>query len=153
MMCVLVCLCCGRGAGDVLDECRGGVLHRYLFDSRNGPCRLRSSDFEVPLETCVGPFGKPRPTGYFSCLGEASSAGGKGSALATRAVAASAVLTAPKSPTVQLVARRDVSAGLDGRRVDLDLDESTLASVYQAIAQALHRSVQRRYSGETYAAA
>ncbi len=55
------------GAHDVLDVCHGHYLNRSFFSSTDGTCFNRTDGFVLPLDECVGPFGKPRPYGYFSC--------------------------------------------------------------------------------------
>ena len=56
------------GDGDVLDTCNTTHLDRSFFASRDGSCQNRTGGFDgLPLHTCIGPFGKPRPWGEFSC--------------------------------------------------------------------------------------
>lgn len=55
------------GRFDTLDRCNGTHLDRSFFSSVNGSCTHRTGGFSLPLDTCIGPFGKPRPWGKFSC--------------------------------------------------------------------------------------
>ena len=55
------------GPFDVIDTCDGSYLNRSFFASTDGSCRNRTDGFVVPLNQCIGPFGKPRPYGTFSC--------------------------------------------------------------------------------------
>ena len=55
------------GAFDTLDRCNATHLDRSFFGSTNGSCTERTDGFSLPLHTCVGPFGKPRPWGKFAC--------------------------------------------------------------------------------------
>lgn len=57
------------GGSDTLDSCNGTHLHRSFFASTNGTCTARTDSFSLPLHSCIGPFGKPRPWGTFSCGG------------------------------------------------------------------------------------
>lgn len=57
------------GTADTLDTCNGTHLDRSFYSSSNGSCTARTDGFSLPLDTCVGPFGKPRPWGNFSCGG------------------------------------------------------------------------------------
>ena len=53
---------------DVLDTVICQTLVRTIFQTSNGTCQFSDSDdrFQIPLEECVGPFGKPRPWGTFT---------------------------------------------------------------------------------------
>lgn len=55
------------GRFDTLDRCNATHLDRSFFSSLNGSCTNRTDGFSLPLHTCIGPFGKPRPWGKFSC--------------------------------------------------------------------------------------
>jgi hypothetical protein len=55
------------GDSDTLDVCNATHLVRSFYPSTNGSCTGDADDFTLPLHTCVGPFGKPRPWGNFSC--------------------------------------------------------------------------------------
>ena len=67
------------GPADTIDVCvstdngdrsgSGTAVNRSFFASSDGSCIGRTGGFIVPTEDCVGPFGKPRPMGYFSCDG------------------------------------------------------------------------------------
>jgi hypothetical protein len=57
------------GVSDTWDVCNGSHLQRSFFSSVDSTCRGRTGGFTLPLRTCVGPFGKPRPWGNFSCDG------------------------------------------------------------------------------------
>lgn len=57
------------GTDDVLDTCNRTHLTRSFYNSSNGLCIGRNSGFDLPLLECIGPFGKPRPWGEFSCSG------------------------------------------------------------------------------------
>lgn len=56
------------GSHDVFDVCNSSTLVRQFYASTNGTCAGAITDhFEVPLNGCVGPFGRPRPWGVFDC--------------------------------------------------------------------------------------
>ena len=55
------------GTTDVVDTCTATHLHRAFYASEDGSCTNQTDSFTLPLHECVGPFGKPRPWGYFSC--------------------------------------------------------------------------------------
>eukprot|EP00041_Stephanoeca_diplocostata_P002316 m.25464 g.25464 ORF g.25464 m.25464 type:complete len:1144 (+) comp13183_c0_seq5:141-3572(+) len=58
------------GTDDIRDECNATHLIRSFFTSTDGTCSSGGSpdnSFVVPLGECVGPFGKPRPWGSFTC--------------------------------------------------------------------------------------
>lgn len=57
---------------DVLDSVICQRLTRTIFQTSNGSCTTSDSDdrFLIPLEECVGPFGKPRPWGIFALISE-----------------------------------------------------------------------------------
>lgn len=65
------------GPNDVLDLCNSSTLVRQLYASTDGTCAGVSTDrFEIPLNECVGPFGRPRPWGFFDCKMPAESLAG-----------------------------------------------------------------------------
>mmetsp|Transcript_26447 Transcript_26447/g.57957 ORF Transcript_26447/g.57957 Transcript_26447/m.57957 type:complete len:167 (+) Transcript_26447:91-591(+) len=41
------------------------MLIRTFYDTEDGTCRGAGDVFRIPLNECVGPFGKPRPWGIF----------------------------------------------------------------------------------------
>lgn len=50
-------------------------LKREFFGTTNGTCAGEPTDsFDLPLGVCVGPFGKPRPWGVFTCENEEAAA-------------------------------------------------------------------------------
>lgn len=55
---------------DVFDTVICQTLVRTIFHSTNRTCSHSDSDdrFQINLDECVGPFGKPRPWGSFSLL-------------------------------------------------------------------------------------
>lgn len=55
------------GRFDTLDMCNSTHLDRSFFNSVNGSCTERTGGFSLPLDACIGPFGKPRPWGKFWC--------------------------------------------------------------------------------------
>ena len=55
------------GSSDTFDECNATHLSRSFYASTDGTCATRTDGFDLPLHACVGPFGKPRPWGQFSC--------------------------------------------------------------------------------------
>lgn len=55
------------GASDTLDLCNHTHIVRSFFTSTNGSCANQTDEFTLPLDVCVGPFGKPRPWGKFAC--------------------------------------------------------------------------------------
>ena len=50
-------------------------LRRAFYDTP-GTCGAETDHFDVPLDQCVGPFGKPRPWGEFSLVGGGAAAMG-----------------------------------------------------------------------------
>mmetsp|Transcript_12175 Transcript_12175/g.28913 ORF Transcript_12175/g.28913 Transcript_12175/m.28913 type:complete len:156 (-) Transcript_12175:121-588(-) len=45
------------------------TLVRTIFDTKNGTCNGGGNDiFHIPLNECVGPFGRPRPWGIFHMI-------------------------------------------------------------------------------------
>lgn len=55
------------GSSDTLDTCNATHISRSFYASTDGSCTTRTDGFQLPLHECVGPFGKPRPWGQFSC--------------------------------------------------------------------------------------
>lgn len=52
------------------------TLVRTIFDTEDGTCHGSDDGFSIPLNECVGPFGKPRPWGIFGLTeGENENAG------------------------------------------------------------------------------
>ena len=61
---------------DLLDAVVCQTLVRTIFEaSSNSSCQSSNADdhFSIPLDTCVGPFGKPRPWGILEAIVEAES--------------------------------------------------------------------------------
>lgn len=53
---------------DLIDDV---TLHRTIFRTKNNTCYGNDTDyFEIPLGVCVGPFGKPRPWGFFQVVSD-----------------------------------------------------------------------------------
>ena len=79
---------CRWGEFDVIDACdiATGMLSRTFYNSTNGTCIDRTGHVSIPLNECVGPFGKPRPWGTFECKvgGSRRSVGGAHSCAAPR---------------------------------------------------------------------
>ena len=57
------------GDVDLMDEIVDGMLERSFFRTNDGTCTDETDHLSLPLEECVGPFGKPRPWGKFSLSG------------------------------------------------------------------------------------
>ncbi len=55
---------------DVRDDIICQTLVRTIFDTENSTCLGTGDTFEIPLNECVGPFGKPRPWGTFRLIQE-----------------------------------------------------------------------------------
>jgi hypothetical protein len=55
---------------DVYDRLVGDELLRTIYHTADGSCTPSDNDdrFQIDLNTCVGPFGRPRPWGIFSIL-------------------------------------------------------------------------------------
>mmetsp|Transcript_16185 Transcript_16185/g.33395 ORF Transcript_16185/g.33395 Transcript_16185/m.33395 type:complete len:175 (-) Transcript_16185:81-605(-) len=53
---------------DVRDDIICQTLVRTIFDTENSTCLGAGDNFEIPLNECVGPFGKPRPWGTFRLI-------------------------------------------------------------------------------------
>mmetsp|Transcript_23201 Transcript_23201/g.72597 ORF Transcript_23201/g.72597 Transcript_23201/m.72597 type:complete len:292 (-) Transcript_23201:14-889(-) len=51
------------GSFDARDELAAGAVRRAFFDTADGSCGAETDSVRVPLDSCVGPFGKPRPWG------------------------------------------------------------------------------------------
>ena len=54
------------GDVDFLDHVDGDSLVRTLFRTNDGTCVDATDSWTLPLDECVGPFGKPRPWGKFT---------------------------------------------------------------------------------------
>lgn len=55
------------GTSDVLDSRINETFFRRTFYlSNNGNCTIETDHFTLPLNSCVGPFGPPRPWGTFT---------------------------------------------------------------------------------------
>eukprot|EP00537_Pseudo-nitzschia_pungens_P004614 CAMPEP_0172372688 /NCGR_PEP_ID=MMETSP1060-20121228/48746_1 /TAXON_ID=37318 /ORGANISM="Pseudo-nitzschia pungens, Strain cf. cingulata" /LENGTH=112 /DNA_ID=CAMNT_0013098785 /DNA_START=134 /DNA_END=472 /DNA_ORIENTATION=- len=52
---------------DVLDtiDVQTHMLLRTIYDTEDATCGGDGDEFAVPLNECVGPFGRPRPWGIF----------------------------------------------------------------------------------------
>ena len=48
--------------------CDSKTLVRTIFDTDDNTCRGTGDTFHIPLNECVGPFGKPRPWGIFRTM-------------------------------------------------------------------------------------
>jgi len=56
------------GEYDVLDECNYLSITRKIFSSTNATCSGEVTDeYHLPYDSCLGPFGAPRPWGVFTC--------------------------------------------------------------------------------------
>ena len=55
------------GEFDVLDECNRGFLIRTFYSSNDGSCVNATDSYKLEYDTCLGPFGEPRPWGVFTC--------------------------------------------------------------------------------------
>ena len=53
---------------DVRDDVICQTLVRTIFDTENSTCLGIGDTFEIPMNECVGPFGKPRPWGSFALV-------------------------------------------------------------------------------------
>ena len=61
----------GKDVYDTISICRTQTLTRTIYDTENGTCHSSNSTgdkFHIPLNECVGPFGKPRPWGSFRLI-------------------------------------------------------------------------------------
>lgn len=61
------------GTSDILDVVSHGkdnimLLHRTFFASNTSVCSGPVDDYILPVDECVGPFGKPRPWGMFTLI-------------------------------------------------------------------------------------
>ena len=45
-------------------------LRRAFYNTKDGSCGAETDHFDIPLDQCVGPFGKPRPWGEFRVVGD-----------------------------------------------------------------------------------
>lgn len=62
------------GDSDVLDILLDEqTLYRRFFSTNNVSCDNTTDGFQIPLNECVGPFGKPRPWGNITFYKKASS--------------------------------------------------------------------------------
>ena len=60
---------------DIFDKCVNAThFQRSLFSSTDGTCEGSTGSFGIPIGECVGPFGEPRPWGWFNltCTGPAA---------------------------------------------------------------------------------
>lgn len=57
----------GKDLVDAID-CDTQTLVRTIFDTENSTCLGNEDRFLIPLNECVGPFGKPRPWGIFGVM-------------------------------------------------------------------------------------
>jgi len=55
------------GDFDVLDECGALRMKRTFYASSDGTCTTETDSYELEYDTCLGPFGLPRPWGVFTC--------------------------------------------------------------------------------------
>ncbi len=53
---------------DLRDDVICQTLVRTIFDTDNSTCLGIGDTFEIPMDECVGPFGKPRPWGSFTLV-------------------------------------------------------------------------------------
>lgn len=58
------------GDADILDiiSPNGTHLNRSFFATANGTCQSRTGGFALPLDACVGPWGRPRPFGTIAVV-------------------------------------------------------------------------------------
>ena len=58
------------GHADILDSLisNGTQLNRSFFKTTDGSCEQRTGGFVLPLDTCVGPWGRPRSMGTISIV-------------------------------------------------------------------------------------
>lgn len=63
---------------DFHDELVCETLVRTIFDTDNSTCRDATDTFEIPMNECVGPFGKPRPWGIFISIHQQEQGGTSG---------------------------------------------------------------------------
>lgn len=56
------------GDSDVHDEIivDESLLIRVFYQSQDGSCQEPTDEYSLPLDACLGPFGKPRPWGKFT---------------------------------------------------------------------------------------
>lgn len=55
------------GEGDIRDVCHDLFIERSFFGSVDGSCQGEPTDvYKLEYDTCLGPFGAPRPWGVFS---------------------------------------------------------------------------------------
>ena len=58
----------GKDVRDIISS-QTQILVRTIFDTENGTCYGSGNDlFRIPLNECVGPFGRPRPWGIFRII-------------------------------------------------------------------------------------
>ena len=56
------------GSADTFDTCNATHISRSFYATTDGSCGGKATDgFDLPLHTCLGPFGLPRPWGEFAC--------------------------------------------------------------------------------------
>ena len=58
----------GKDVHDAIAICQTQTLTRTIYDTDNSTCRDTVDKFRIPLNECVGPFGKPRPWGSFHLI-------------------------------------------------------------------------------------
>lgn len=99
------------GDYDVLDACGERAVTRRFFASANGTCAGEPTDsYELEYDTCLGPFGAPRPWGVFECTRAAA---------APRGAAAAPPFSGPAPPVAGRRSESEsesTSAGARGNR-------------------------------------
>jgi hypothetical protein len=55
------------GEFDVMDTCGPLRLTRTFYSSTDGSCTTVTDSYDLEYNTCLGPFGAPRPWGVFTC--------------------------------------------------------------------------------------
>eukprot|EP00729_Bicosta_minor_P019101 gene19101-322_t len=118
------------GAGDVYDKCEGKSLDRTFYDSTNGTCVGHDGGFTIPLNACVGPFGKPRPWGTFTCS-SSSGAGGRSAtpadtnSVGREAISWTADTRSDAATSTHLQGKKGGgSVTLQGFKLELDLEQA-----------------------------
>eukprot|EP00536_Pseudo-nitzschia_multiseries_P009019 jgi/Psemu1/306245/fgenesh1_kg.244_\ len=54
----------GKDVHDTIDV-QNQMLFRTIYDTVDASCRGVGDEIPIPLNACVGPFGRPRPWGIF----------------------------------------------------------------------------------------
>jgi len=108
------------GTDRILDRCNATHISRSFFAATDVNCKTRTDGFELPLGECLGPFGKPRPWGTFSCSG----------ARDIQFDAATSNLTETETVFSWAALNKSITAAPAGKRMSITLGDSFTMADY-----------------------